>query len=78
MGHTDPSRVVVGQKVGHIFESIFEVPGRRTGTWGPALFAFIATVIATPNGSVCVGRRVGGRMGRDYARLCVGRPAPDL
>src|SRR5664280_1021342 len=79
MGHTDPYRVVVGQKVGHIFESIFEVPGRRTCTWGPALFAFIARVIATPNaGSACARGRQGGRFRRQYAWLDTRRPVPDF
>src|SRR5664280_2088359 len=79
MGHTDPYRVVVGQKVGHIFESIFEVPGRRTCTWGPALFAFIARVIATPNAGSALGvDPATHHAGRHYAWLRVGRPAPDF
>jgi hypothetical protein len=43
--------------VGRIFEAIFEDPDvGRVDMLGPALFTFIATVIAAPNAGSALGR----------------------
>jgi hypothetical protein len=62
----------------HLRVDLRKAECRSPDTWGPALFNFIATVIAAPNaGCARIVSRVGGRVGRHSAWPRIGWPAPD-